>query len=83
MDLESMIREGVRVVSMEPKLSGDIVQLQFIVGALKDEGKLKFLKTLEKSPEFSNIKLLNESSATRPDQGDRVMLALQAQYSVI
>ena len=83
MDLESILPEGVRVVSIEPKLSGDNVQLRFIVGALTDEGKLKFLKTLEKSPEFSHIELLNESNASRQDQGDRVMLALQAQYSVI
>jgi hypothetical protein len=26
---------------------------------------------------------LNESNVTRPDQADRVMLELQAQYSVI
>src|SRR6202047_3226490 len=83
MDLEGILPEGVRVVSIEPKLSGDTVQLHFVVGSLTDEGKLKFLKTLETSPEFSNIKLLNESNATRPDQGDRVLLDLQAQYSVI
>ena len=83
MDLESILPEGVRVVSIEPKLSGDIVQLRFVVGALTDEGKLKFLKILETSPEFSHIELLNESNLNRPDQSDRVMLALQAQYSVI
>jgi type IV pilus assembly protein PilN len=83
MDLESILPEGVRVVSIEPKLSGDNVQLRFVVGALTDEGKLKFLKTLETSPEFSHIQLLNESSASRADQSDRVLLELQAQYSVI
>jgi len=83
MDLESILPEGVRVVSIEPKLSGDNVQLRFTVGALTDEGKLKFLKTLETSPEFSHIQLLNESNATRADQSDRVVLELQAQYSVI
>jgi Tfp pilus assembly protein PilN len=83
MDLEKILPEGVRVVNIEPKLSGDIVQLRFVVGALTDEGKLKFLKTLETSPEFSQIQLLNESSASRADQGDRVVLELLAQYSVI
>jgi len=83
MDLESILPEGVRVVSIEPKLSGDNVQLRFVVGALTDEGKLKFLKTLETSPEFSHIQLLNESNATRADQSDRVLLELQAQYSII
>jgi type IV pilus assembly protein PilN len=83
MDLERILPEGVRVVSIEPKLAGDTVQLRFVVGALTDEGKLKFLKTLETSPEFSHIQLLNESSSNRSDQGDRVVLELQAQYSVI
>src|SRR5579872_1645051 len=83
MDLEKILPEGVRVVSIEPKLAGDSVQLHFTVSALSDESKLKFLKTLETSPEFSQIQLLNESNAGRADQGDRVMLVLQAQYSVI
>ena len=83
MDLEGILPEGVRVVSIEPKLSGDSVQLRFTVGALTDEGKLKFLKTLERSPEFSHIQLLSESNATRADQSDRVVLELQAEYSVI
>jgi hypothetical protein len=71
------------VVNIEPKLAGDTVQLKFVVGAATDEGKLKFLKTLETSPEFSRIQLLNESRPNRPDQTDRVVLELQAQYSVI
>ena len=83
MDLERILPEGVRVVSIEPKLASDTVQLKFVVGAATDEGKLKFLKTLETSPEFSRIQLLNESRPNRPDQTDRVVLELQAQYSVI
>ena len=83
MDLESILPEGVRVVNIVPKLAGDNVQLRFTVGALTDEGKLKFLKKLETSPEFSQIELLNESSSVRTDQGDRVVLELVAQYSVI
>jgi uncharacterized protein YprB with RNaseH-like and TPR domain len=50
---------------------------------MSDESKLKFLKALESSPEFSHIELLNESRPVRADQFDRVMLSLQAQYSVI
>ena len=83
MDLERILPEGVRVVSIEPKLAGDTVQLTFLVGAMTDEGKLKFLKALESSPEFSHIQLLTESRPARADQFDRVLLALQAQYSVI
>jgi type IV pilus assembly protein PilN len=83
MDLERILPEGVRVVSIEPKLSGDTVQLTFLVGAMTDEGKLKFLKALESSPEFSHIQLLTETRPARADQFDRVLLSLQAQYSVI
>jgi type IV pilus assembly protein PilN len=83
MDLERILPEGVRVVSIEPKLEGDTLQLTFFVGAMSDESKLKFLRALEKSPEFSHIELLSESRPVRSDQSDRVMLSLQAQYSVI
>jgi type IV pilus assembly protein PilN len=83
MDLERILPAGVRVVSIEPKLSADTVQLTFLVGAMSDESKLKFLKALESSPEFSHIELLSESRPVRTDQLDRVVLSLQAQYSVI
>jgi type IV pilus assembly protein PilN len=83
MDLEHILPEGVRVVSIEPKLTNDMVQLTFVVGAMSDEGKLKFLKALEGSPEFSHIELKTESRPVKPEQTDRVLLSLQAQYSVI
>jgi hypothetical protein len=44
---------------------------------------LKFLKSLESSPEFSHIELLSETRPARADQFDRIMMSLQAQYSVI
>lgn len=83
MDLERTLPEGVRIVSIEPKLSGDNVQIKLTVGATTDEGKLKFLKLLERSQEFSNLQLLTESRPTRPDQTDRVMMELTANYSSI
>src|SRR5712671_6119247 len=83
MDLERILPEGARVVSIEPKLAGDNVQLRVQVGAASDESKLKFLKALESSAEFSHIELMNESRPERPEQTDRVLLELQAQYSVI
>jgi Tfp pilus assembly protein PilN len=83
MDLERILPEGARVVSIEPKLAGDNVQLKVLVGATSDESKLKFLKALESSAEFSHIELLSESRPERPEQTDRVLLELQAQYSVI
>jgi type IV pilus assembly protein PilN len=83
MDLEHILPEGVRVVSIEPKLTNDTVQLTFLVGAMSDDSKLKFLKALESSPEFSHITLLSESRPVKPEETDRVILSLQAQYSVI
>lgn len=83
MDLERILPEGARVISIEPKLAGDNVQLRVLVGATSDENKLKFLKALENSGEFSHIELQSETRPNRPDQIDRVMLELQAQYSVI
>jgi hypothetical protein len=83
MDLERILPEGARVISIEPKLVGDNLQLTFQVGATSDESKLKFLKALETAPEFSHIELENESRANRPDQTDRVTLNLQAEYSAI
>src|ERR1700674_3230065 len=79
MDLERILPEGVRVVSIEPKLSADTVQLTFLVGAVSDESKLKFLKALEKSPEFSHIDLLSETRPVRAEQTDRAMLRLRAE----
>jgi len=83
MDLEKILPEGVRVVSIEPKLVGDNVQLRVQVGATNDDSKLKFLKALESSAEFSHIELLSESRGARPDQSGGVTLELEAQYSVI
>ena len=85
MDLERILPEGARVVSIEPKLVGDNVQLKVEIGATSDESKLRFLKALEQSAEFSHIVLLSESRPTnaRPDQTDRVVLQIEAQYSVI
>src|SRR5665213_2474895 len=73
MDLERILPEGARVVSIKPQLQGDSLQLTFLVGALSDESKLKFLKALEQSPELSHIELLSETRPERAEQSDRVM----------
>jgi hypothetical protein len=83
MNVEKMLVQGARVVGSGPKRVGDTVQLTFLVGAVSDESKLKFLKSLEQSPEFSHIQLLSEDHPTQVTQFDRVVLSLQAEYSVI
>jgi Tfp pilus assembly protein PilN len=80
MDLERNLPEGVRVVSISPKMSGGRVEVKLVIGAATDEGKLKFLRALEASPEFSRIQLLAETRPTRTEESDRVLLELVAWY---
>jgi len=85
MDLEQALPPGVRVVNIAPKMENGHLQVTLLVGALTDEGKLKFLKALEDSKVFSQIQVRQESHPQQngPAGGgnDRVMLELVAQYS--
>jgi Tfp pilus assembly protein PilN len=81
MDLERSLPDGVRVVSIEPRLADDHLELRLTIGARTDEGKLKFLKALEDSHAFSNIEVLGENRTGRSGD-DQVMMALNARYSV-
>lgn len=81
MDLERSLPEGVRVVSIEPRLVGDHLELRLLIGSANDDVKLKFLRALENSGDFSAIEVLNEGRSERPTDADHVMLSLQARYS--
>lgn len=81
MDLERNLPEGVRVVSIQPRLAADHLELRLSIGAKTDEGKLKFLKALEDSHAFSDIEVLGETRGGRPGD-DQVLMALNARYSV-
>ena len=81
MDFERRLPEGVRVVSISPKMNEGRVEVKLVIGAASDEAKLKFLRALETSPEFSNIQLLAETRPNRPEQTDRVVLELVAWYA--
>jgi Tfp pilus assembly protein PilN len=83
MDLERNLPVGVRVVSIEPRLVGDHLELRFNVGAADDDSKLKFLKALESAPEFSQIQVFSEARSDRPGDSDRIVLSLLARYSAI
>ena len=80
MDLERNLPDGVRVVSIEPRLADDHLELRLTVGAKTDEGKLKFLKALEDSHTFSDIQVLGETRGGRSGD-DQVLMALNARYS--
>ncbi|MBI1749898.1 MAG: hypothetical protein HY234_06845 [Acidobacteria bacterium] len=80
-DLERLLPEGVRVVSISPRMAGGRVELKLSIGALTDEGKLKFIETLEKSPEFERIQVVSETRPARSEEGDRVLLDLVVFYT--
>ncbi len=81
MDLEQTLPPGVRVVSISPRMQNGKVEVQLVVGALTDEGKLKFLKALEGSQVFSGVQVKQESRRDQPGSADRVMLELVAWYA--
>jgi Tfp pilus assembly protein PilN len=81
MDLEHSLPDGVRVVSIEPRLVGDHLELRLLVGTSNDEGKLKFLRALEDSSDFSEIEVLTEARSARASDADQIMLSLRARYS--
>lgn len=81
MDLERRLPEGVRVVSIAPKMTNGRVEVKLLVGAASDESKLKFLRALETSKEFSRIQVLAETLPTGPGEADKVMLELVAWYA--
>jgi Tfp pilus assembly protein PilN len=80
MDLERTLPEGVRVVSISPKMNEGGVEVKLVVGATGDESKLKFLRALEESKEFSRVQL-QLTRPGRPGEADRVFLELTAWYS--
>jgi len=81
MDLEHALPPGVRVISIAPKMEKGQVELELVVGAMSDAGKLQFLDALERSPDFSRIEVRAERRTSRPDQADQVELELVAVYS--
>jgi type IV pilus assembly protein PilN len=84
MDLEKILPGGVRVVSIQPKLDKERVEVKLVVGAMNDEAKLKFLHALEKSPAFTHVQLVNETNVPPGTPGaDRIDVELTVVYSRI
>jgi Tfp pilus assembly protein PilN len=81
MDLERLLPEGVRVISIAPEMKEGRVEVKLVVGVTSDEAKLEFLKTLEGAKEFTGVQVVSETRPSRPDQTDRVVLELFAWYS--
>src|SRR5579862_1916825 len=81
MDLEQTLPPGVRVTKISPKLVNGRAMVELTVGAQSDEGKIKFLQTLEKSKAFSDIRVKSDRSSDQPGDPDRVTVDLTAWYS--
>jgi Tfp pilus assembly protein PilN len=84
MDLEQTLPAGVRVITIAPHLENGRVAVRLIIGALSDESKVKFLRALEDSKQFSGIRVNGEKRVdSQTGQPDRVMLELEAWYETI
>jgi Tfp pilus assembly protein PilN len=81
MDFEELLPEGVRIVNISPRLVKGHVELHLLVGAMTDEGRLKFIRALETSKSFSHLVLMSESRPQRQSDQDHVYLELTAWYA--
>jgi len=60
MDLEHVLPGGVHVLSIEPEQKEGHVKLKLTVGASSDEAKVKLIRALEDSSEFSEVREVAE-----------------------
>ena len=78
MDLERILPGGVKLVSIEPKQAKGRVEVKLTIGASSDDAKLKFLRALEESQQFSEIALDSEVPGKT---GNQRVVALTAVYT--
>jgi len=71
------------VLSINPELSGGLVQVKMQIGALSDKSKLDFLKSLEAAPEFSNLEVVSETRPAKGEDRDVVEVSLNAVYRAV
>jgi type IV pilus assembly protein PilN len=82
MDLERLLPGGVRVISIEPKQVAGHVEVKLTVGAASEETGLKFIKALEESKEFSEVRVGTvRSNAAANNNGDVKVVQLTTVYS--
>ncbi|MGH9742044.1 MAG: hypothetical protein ACRD51_06795 [Candidatus Acidiferrum sp.] len=81
MDLERVLPAGVHLVSITPIQDNGRVEVKLTVGATTDEAKIKLLKALEDSKNFSHVELISERIPKLGAVADHVILELSAEYS--
>ncbi len=80
MDLEKLLPQGVRVVSISPALKNGRAEVKLVVGVSSDESKLKFLRNLESSKEFKDVQVLGEHMPAKAEGADKIVIDLTASY---
>src|SRR5438445_5103293 len=82
MDLEKVLPGGVHIVSIEPKQVKGRVVVKLKVGAASEEAKIKFLRALETSREFTRVAVDKDGAPSSGNAGGDVsVLELSAVYS--
>jgi hypothetical protein len=72
----------VRIISIEPKQVSGHVELNLTFGAADDDVKLKFLRALETSKQFSDVQVENDQPATgNGPSSDKRVVHLSTFYS--
>ena len=80
MDLEKIMPTGVRVMSIDPVQKNGRIEVKLNVGAVNDEAKLKFLRSLEESKVFTHVELISDHAPAQTTGIDRVILELNVTY---
>jgi len=84
MDMEKIMPTGVRLVSIEPAHEKGQVKVKLQIGAISDEAKLKFLRALENSPAFREVREDRENVVdpqANSDDLDRLQVQLTVVYA--
>lgn len=82
MDMEKIMPAGVRLVNIEPKHEKGQVKVMLQIGAVSDEAKLKFLRALENSPGFKEVREDHENTVD-PQANTGDLDRLQVQLTVV
>jgi Tfp pilus assembly protein PilN len=78
--LEQTLPDGVRVVSISPKLVNGRAQVTLTIGAANDAQKIKFRQAIEKSKDFSSLEIVSERRNDKADSLDQILLELNVIY---
>jgi Tfp pilus assembly protein PilN len=84
-DLEQILPAGVRVISISPQMDNEgRVKVTLSIGAVNEEQEIKFLTAMDASPVFSEVHIMQETHPEKEQPGatDKVLLSLQAHYSI-